>query len=168
MDDFSTVLNLTSRKMMWLIKRLRHCNAYELFLEGEHGSAPSRALPELTSYQMVALCSDLLKRLLMTFLRTRLWRQEGGLLAGSFLREGQRSRNSRVGKGAVVPLVGELEVRHDCDLNLEADRNGGWWWAAEDLSWACNHEELLLRQLDGTRLGAHSCTCYRRQRTSRF
>lgn len=124
MDGFCTVLNLASRKMLWLIKRLRHCNAHELLLEGEHGSASSSALPELTSYQMVALCGDHLGRLLMTLLRTRLWRHEGGLLAGSFLREGRRSSSSRVGTGAVVSLVRDLEVRHDCDL--EADRNGGW------------------------------------------
>ena len=110
--------------MLWLIKRLRHCNAHELLLEGEHGSAANRALSELTSYQMVAPCSDFLGGLLMTLLRTRLWRQEGGLLTGSFLREGGRSSSSKVGAGAVVPLVGCLEIRHDC--GLEADRNGGW------------------------------------------
>lgn len=124
MDGFCTVSNLASRKMLWLVKRLRHCNAHELLLEGEHGSASSSTLPELTSYQMVALCSDLHERLLMTLLRTRLWRHEGGQLAGSFLREGRCFSGSRVGTGAVVSLVGDLEVRHDCDL--EADRNGGW------------------------------------------
>lgn len=121
MDGFFRVLNLTSIKMLWLIKRLRHHHSHELLLKDEHGSASSRALPELTSYQMVALCSDLFRRLLMTLLRRRLWCQESRLLAGSFLR-GRRSSSSRVGTGAVVSLVGDLEVRHDCDL--EADHNG--------------------------------------------
>lgn len=124
MDGFCTALNLARRKMLWLIKRLRHYNAHELLLKGKHGSASNSALPELTSYQMVAVCSNLLRSLLMTLLRTRLWRQESGLLASSFLRGGRRSSSSRVGTGAVVSLVGDLEVRHDCDL--EADRNGGW------------------------------------------
>ena len=126
MASFCTVLNPTSRKMLRLIKRLRHHHAHELLLKGEHGSASSRALPKLTSHQTVALCSDFLVSLLMTLLRTRLWRKEGGLLAGSFLREGRRSSSSRVGTGAVVSLVGDLEVRHDCELeaDLEVDGDG--------------------------------------------